>query len=100
MFRLRLSSTWLLTILVYSALQAILFVRAVRWDGVIFGSDDAGVMAFLLLMLFSPAGPLLAAVVTGVESPAGAQLAPGHCPCGYDLTGNTSGVCPECGERI
>ena len=25
---------------------------------------------------------------------------PGHCPrCGYDLTGNTSGVCSECGER-
>jgi len=25
----------------------------------------------------------------------------GHCQsCGYDLTGNVSGVCPECGERI
>lgn len=24
----------------------------------------------------------------------------GHClKCGYDLTGNISGVCPECGER-
>ena len=24
---------------------------------------------------------------------------PGHCPkCGYDLTGNTSGLCPECGR--
>ncbi len=23
---------------------------------------------------------------------------PGHCPCGYNLTGNVSGVCPECGE--
>ncbi len=24
---------------------------------------------------------------------------PSHCPkCGYDLTGNVSGVCPECGE--
>ena len=24
---------------------------------------------------------------------------PGHCPkCGYDLTGNTTGVCPECGR--
>ena len=24
---------------------------------------------------------------------------PGHCrSCGYDLTGNVSGVCPECGE--
>ena len=22
----------------------------------------------------------------------------GHCRCGYDLTGNTSGVCPECGQ--
>jgi hypothetical protein len=23
----------------------------------------------------------------------------GQCPqCGYDLTGNVSGVCPECGE--
>ena len=26
---------------------------------------------------------------------------PGHCPaCGHNLTGNVSGVCPECGERI
>ena len=26
---------------------------------------------------------------------------PGHCQhCGYDLTGNVSGVCPECGEKI
>ncbi len=23
---------------------------------------------------------------------------PGHCPCGYDLTGNVSGTCPECGR--
>ena len=22
----------------------------------------------------------------------------GHCPCGYDLTGNVSGKCPECGN--
>ena len=22
---------------------------------------------------------------------------PGHCRCGYDLTGNVSGTCPECG---
>ena len=29
------------------------------------------------------------------------KLGPNACPsCGYDLTGNTSGVCPECGERI
>jgi hypothetical protein len=25
----------------------------------------------------------------------------GHCPkCSYDLTGNVSGVCPECGTEI
>ena len=27
------------------------------------------------------------------------RIPPGHCPCGYDLTGNVSGTCPECGER-
>ena len=29
------------------------------------------------------------------------RIPPGHCQkCGYDLTDNVSGVCPECGERI
>jgi hypothetical protein len=28
-------------------------------------------------------------------------LSPGQCrSCGYDLTGNTSGVCPECGKKL
>jgi hypothetical protein len=28
-------------------------------------------------------------------------VSPGHCPkCGYDLTGNASRVCPECGSVI
>ena len=25
---------------------------------------------------------------------------PNHCKCGYDLTGNLSGICPECGDAI
>ncbi len=25
---------------------------------------------------------------------------PSQCRCGYDLTGNTSGVCPECGTAV
>jgi len=29
------------------------------------------------------------------------RVPPGHCPnCGYDLTGNVSGVCPECGMPV
>lgn len=24
----------------------------------------------------------------------------GYCPCGYDLTGNVTGVCPECGQAV
>lgn len=31
----------------------------------------------------------------------GNPIASGHCPaCRYDLTGNTSGKCPECGEKV
>ena len=26
-------------------------------------------------------------------------IKPGHCPCGYDLRGNVSGICPECGRE-
>lgn len=30
-----------------------------------------------------------------------ARVRPGHCPkCEYNLTGNTTGVCPECGKEI
>lgn len=47
--------------------------------------------------------PLFAVAVGGA---AGALVrkqpkkGPQACPCGYDLTGNLSGTCPECGEGI
>jgi hypothetical protein len=29
------------------------------------------------------------------------RISPGHCgKCGYDLTGNVSGRCPECGVAV
>ncbi len=29
------------------------------------------------------------------------RISPGRCPkCGYNLTGNVSGICPECGEPV
>ena len=38
----------------------------------------------------------IATLILGVRS----RIPPGHCKaCRYDLTGNTSGVCPECGTR-
>ena len=44
-------------------------------------------------VLFAPA--MIAALLL-LRRPA---IPPGHClRCSYDLTGNVSGVCPECGE--
>ncbi len=44
---------------------------------------------------------LLAALPTAFLFWRDRRTPPGHCQeCGYDLTGNTSGVCSECGERI
>lgn len=44
---------------------------------------------------------LAAALPTGVLWHRDRRPPPGHCQaCGYNLTGNTSGVCPECGEPI
>ena len=45
--------------------------------------------------------PLLAAVVPTALTFARRRIPPGHCrQCRYDLHGNTSGVCPECGTTI
>jgi len=44
-----------------------------------------------------PAVPLLLLLGAALRY-RGTRPAPGHCPrCDYDLTGNTSGRCPECG---
>jgi hypothetical protein len=50
----------------------------------------------LFLLTLSPAVPALLSNVLGAwrESRGGCR------GCGYDLTGNRSGVCPECGTRI
>lgn len=47
-----------------------------------------------IALTFSALGALLIAYLRDENR----QRAPEQCPaCGYDLTGNVSGVCPECG---
>ena len=44
---------------------------------------------------------LLVIVAASLMYPAPKRYPPQCCSqCGYDLTGNTSGICPECGERV
>ncbi len=42
---------------------------------------------------------LLAAIPTVILWRRDRKLPPNHCPCGYNLTGNVSGRCPECGAK-
>jgi len=53
--------------------------------------------------IFVPLAPaiLVLAVASALLWRRDRRIRPGHClKCGYDLTGNVSGVCPECGTAI
>jgi hypothetical protein len=75
-----------------------------RWDlhGQVFHNPSAGtgtalwVIEIPLWMLF-----FVAALPTACLWWRDRRLPPGHCQrCAYDLTGNTSGICPECGAVV
>ncbi len=54
---------------------------------------------FITLPLWLPF--LLTAIPTVILWRRDRRIPPGHCQrCGYDLTGNVSGRCPECGSAI
>ncbi len=65
--------------------------------GTPFGHDELSIVIFPYWLLL-----LLAAIPTAwLWHRDQRRIRPGRCPrCGYDLTGNTSGVCSECGERM
>lgn len=55
--------------------------------------------SFVILPLWIPF--LLIAVPTAFFLWPKRRIPPGHCQfCGYDLTGNVSGTCPECGSAV
>ena len=65
-----------------------------------FGGLPRGDQGFVIIPLWIPAVAL--APFVAVSWLTGRRKFPrGHCQtCGYDLTGNVSGRCPECGELL
>ncbi len=53
---------------------------------------------FLTIPLWIPT--LLIAIPSFLLWRRNRKLPEGHCNCGYNLTGNMSGVCPECGRKL
>lgn len=51
-----------------------------------------------LLRILAITGPCLA-VLRVVRNLLHSRVRPGFCACGYDLTGNITGRCPECGRN-
>lgn len=69
------------------------------------GADLADSLKGFELVGMFLCGPILAAVGIAVLAVRWADkrpsAKPGRCrSCGYNLTGNTSGVCPECGAAV
>ncbi len=60
---------------------------------------ELGTVFWVRLPLWLPM--LILAVPTGILFWRDRRYPPGHCQrCGYDLTGNVSGRCPECGGPV
>jgi len=63
---------------------------------VVSGDWGLAIRVPLLWVLWMIAGPALLARIHGFH-----RFPPGHCEkCGYNLTGNISGRCPECGRHV
>lgn len=71
-------------------------VRVLGWIGV--AHPPFPRVLLIISALYIPPG-LLSVGAYGAMNPI--RLAAGHCRnCEYDLTGNVSGVCPECGTGV
>jgi hypothetical protein len=71
----------------------------IGWWPTVHMNPPARRVAWVTIPLWIPL--VLVAMPTGLLWRRNRRPPPGHCPhCGYNLTGNVSGVCPECGRRI
>lgn len=65
-----------------------------------FGRGRLTTITWVEIPLYIPLGILLLLTALSWYKAIQHRVLPGHCQkCGYDLTGNTSGRCPECGEK-
>ena len=71
-------------------------------DGMLVGDQpDRRKMIGQSLIVTGYAGALLFAIYGCVQFRRCRSPKNGYCDsCGYDLTGNVSGICPECGRRV
>jgi hypothetical protein len=69
------------------------------WNGRVIAFRVEAIAGNVLLMM--AAGVLLRRTVEAWAHRRDPRYRPGHCcGCGYDLTGNETGVCPECGRDV
>jgi hypothetical protein len=75
-------------------------VHREQWQDALRRYRIAYVVLPLWPFLFALTVPLMS-FLRWVRQPWIQQVEPGFCPsCSYDLTGNLSGVCPECGTAV
>ncbi len=103
MLRRRLRTLTLLTGSLLCVLIAVAFVVSAWWPLLVIGPRGhiiavpwaRGFTWPLIFPFLAVAIPTLLAWRFGPK-----PVKPGHCRCGYNLTGNASGVCPECGIKV